>query len=189
VITREVGEGLLHTQIPFGGLNRRMPQRDLDLLEGSAALVGQFGEGAADVVGRECGAEPVSVSLDHLVDGLGAHSCPVIRCLYCRRRAPGPPPKPAVASQLSTAAFAQAGMGTVRIRLPLPARSTMHHRPSRCSSHGHGNTSGLSAELERETVPCPAAVVLPPRTWVPGDCRLGRQPVSARTSSITCDFK
>ena len=39
---------------------------------------------------------------------------------------------PASSAQASMAALAQAGIGTVRVRLPFPFRSQITHRPSRC---------------------------------------------------------
>ena len=38
VIARRVRQVLLHPQVPFGRLNRRMSQRDLDLFEGARSL-------------------------------------------------------------------------------------------------------------------------------------------------------
>ena len=52
-----------------------MPERNLDLLQGHANLVRQFGEGAAHVVGRERGAQPVTICVYHLViSGMGQNA-------------------------------------------------------------------------------------------------------------------
>ena len=44
---------LIGTQIPLGGLDRRVPQQEFDLLQIPAALPTQFRAGAAEVVGAE----------------------------------------------------------------------------------------------------------------------------------------
>ena len=76
MIAGGVGEVLFETNIFFGGLNRGVAQGDLDLFEGGVAPVGEFGEGAAEVVGRDGRTEPAAAAVDHVVDGLGAHSLP-----------------------------------------------------------------------------------------------------------------
>ena len=53
MIAGGVGEVLFETNIFFGSLNSGVAQGDLDLFEGVVALVGEFGEGAAEVVGRD----------------------------------------------------------------------------------------------------------------------------------------
>ena len=44
---------LLRTQVPFGRLDRRMPQQKLDLFQIPAILAAQPGAGTAQVVGAE----------------------------------------------------------------------------------------------------------------------------------------
>ena len=80
VIARRVRQVLLHPQVPFGRLNRRMSQRDLDLFEWRPALVRQFGESAAHVVGGERGAQPVTICVYHLViSGMGQNAASRVR--------------------------------------------------------------------------------------------------------------
>jgi hypothetical protein len=50
VITGSVGEILLQTDVAFCRLDRRMPERNLDLLERRMTLVGQLRKGAAQIV-------------------------------------------------------------------------------------------------------------------------------------------
>ena len=52
VIARRVGKILLDAEVPFGGLNRRMPERNLDLLESGMALVREFRKGSPEIVRR-----------------------------------------------------------------------------------------------------------------------------------------
>ena len=44
-------EVLTHPQIALGGHNRGMAEGELDLLERGLALMGQFGEGTAQIMG------------------------------------------------------------------------------------------------------------------------------------------
>ena len=55
VVTGSVLEILTNTQVSLCSLNRRMAEGELDLLEGGAAAVGQFGEGAAEIVRARLG--------------------------------------------------------------------------------------------------------------------------------------
>lgn len=109
-----------------------MSQRNLDLFERRPALVSEFCKGAAHVVGRERCAQLHAVRFDDFVDEWGLMPWPVIRSPLFTPPSTSASEKPALASHCSTAALAQEGMGTVRIRFPFPARSTMHQRPSRC---------------------------------------------------------
>ncbi len=64
-------------------------------------------------------------------------ACAVMRAPQTRpplltRRNTGPLVNSALVIQPSSAAFAQLGMGTERTRVPLPTRSTITQRPSRC---------------------------------------------------------
>ena len=62
---------LTKAQIPLGSLDRCMPQGDLDLLEGRAALVGKLGEGAAQIMRRDLAeAGESGIADDGLEDGL-----------------------------------------------------------------------------------------------------------------------
>ena len=63
-------EVLTQAQVALGGLDRGVAERDLDLLERRAALVGELGEGAPQVVRRDPDADPVTVSGDGLEDRL-----------------------------------------------------------------------------------------------------------------------
>ena len=49
-ITRRIVQVLTKAQIPLGGLDGGMPQRNLDLLEWGVALVGELGEGAPQIM-------------------------------------------------------------------------------------------------------------------------------------------
>lgn len=53
VIAGGVGEILLDAEVAFGGLDRGVVERELDLVELGAALVGEFRKGAPEVVGRD----------------------------------------------------------------------------------------------------------------------------------------
>src|ERR1051325_11390131 len=53
VVARRVRQILLHSEIPFRRLNRRVAERELDLIQLGAAFESQFGEGAPEVVGRD----------------------------------------------------------------------------------------------------------------------------------------
>jgi hypothetical protein len=44
---------LFGAQIAFGGLDRGVPQQELDLLQIPAVLPAEFGAGAAEIVGAE----------------------------------------------------------------------------------------------------------------------------------------
>lgn len=53
MVARRVREILVDAQIAFCGLNGRVPEGYLDLLEGSAAAMREFGKAAARGMGRE----------------------------------------------------------------------------------------------------------------------------------------
>src|ERR1019366_1335769 len=91
----------------------------------------------AQVRRASCGAMPATpaafaygLSICHTTFSESASPC--IRPLRLTGRKMKPSTTPAGPVQASIATFTQAGIGTVRTRLCLPTRSTMHHRPSRC---------------------------------------------------------
>ena len=49
-ITRSIVQVLPQPQVALGGLDRGVPQGNLDLLERSAAEVGELGEGSPEIV-------------------------------------------------------------------------------------------------------------------------------------------
>ena len=95
------------------------------------ALVRQFGKGPAQVVRGDADAQFLAVALYHFEDRLRGHARAGELARFVHRPHDFPVAKPAAAVQRSTEALAQAGMGTVRTRLPFPTRSTSTQRPSR----------------------------------------------------------
>ena len=118
-------------QVSLGGLDRGVPQRNLDLLERRAALVGELGEGSAQIMRRDPDADPVTVNGDGLEDRLRPERTGPTRPAFETRRSTDPESMPAAPAQPSSAALAQDGIGTVRTRPCLPTRSTIAQRPSR----------------------------------------------------------
>ena len=53
VVAGRVRQILLHSEIPFGGLNRGVAERELDLIQLGAAFEGELGEGAPEIVRRD----------------------------------------------------------------------------------------------------------------------------------------
>src|ERR1035441_9319463 len=74
VIAGGVGEVLCDAEVAFGGLDGGVSQRNLDLFEGGVTLVGEFGEGATEVMGSDFHPDPLAVRLDHLKNGLRGHA-------------------------------------------------------------------------------------------------------------------
>ena len=110
-----------------------MSEGQLNLFERRVAFVGELGVGAAQIMGREpIHAQSCGIRLHGIEDRLGRH----LRDADAAAFVDGPEHMPGGESgaviQVSTAALAQLGMGTERTRAPLPTRSTMTQRPSRC---------------------------------------------------------
>ncbi|HET9403155.1 MAG TPA: hypothetical protein VFO57_01075 [Burkholderiales bacterium] len=61
-VAGSVDEVLIDTEVALGGFERRMAERELDLVDGGLAAVGQFGEGAAEVVRRNLEAQRLTIS-------------------------------------------------------------------------------------------------------------------------------
>ena len=131
MIAGGIGQVLPDAQIPFRGQDRIMPERQLDLLERRTASMRQFCERAAQIVRGDLDPKLFSISFDNQVDGLRRQRFPDFPFL---RDGPEQPAASiaATAVQRSTAALAQAGIGTLRTRLLFPWRSTITQRPSRC---------------------------------------------------------
>jgi hypothetical protein len=53
IIIHRNGDLLIGAEITFGGLDRRVPQQEFDLLQIPAILPAELGAGAAQVVGAE----------------------------------------------------------------------------------------------------------------------------------------
>jgi hypothetical protein len=70
-VAGRIVEILPHPEIPLGGDDRGMTERELNLFESGASLVREFGEGAAEVVGGEVGdADELAVFQDGFHDVL-----------------------------------------------------------------------------------------------------------------------
>ena len=69
-----IGEILLDSQVPFRGLNRCMPERDLDLLKRGMPPVRKLCESPPEIVRREIHTDPVAVLLHSLEDRLRRHA-------------------------------------------------------------------------------------------------------------------
>ena len=63
MIARGVGEVLFDAEVAFGGLNRSMSQRNLDLLERRMPLVRELGKGTPEIVRRDRDSDPRPILL------------------------------------------------------------------------------------------------------------------------------
>ena len=76
MIAGRVREVLFYSQIPFGGLNRSMPEANLNLFERGLPLVCRFRKCPPDIVRRYGYAKLVAVGVDEFVNCLRTHSLP-----------------------------------------------------------------------------------------------------------------
>src|SRR5581483_10018868 len=72
VVARSIGQILSETEITFGRTDRRMAERDLNLLERGAAVACQTGVGPTQNVRSEAQPEPAGMRHDDLIDSLSA---------------------------------------------------------------------------------------------------------------------
>jgi hypothetical protein len=82
---RGIEQVLLDAEVPVRSLNRLVAERQLDLLNGHFALVGEFGEGAAYVVRRELEADVLCSFRDDQIDSLRGKRlpCHAADLVYC----------------------------------------------------------------------------------------------------------
>lgn len=121
---------LRDTKIPFCCLDGGMAERELNLLNGRIAFVGEFGEGTAQVVGSNFIKPSKEAYL--LTKSRTDWEFTESRCVYLPpriERKTAPEAIPASGSQASAAAIAHEGIGTQRIlnrqsnRTPAGSRS------------------------------------------------------------------
>ena len=127
------GNLLLGAEVTFGRLDGGVTEQELDLFEVSTVLAAEFRAGAAQVVSAKTldsdGFRGGSTTL-HTAQSLS--SSPTTRPLLETGRSSRPALWPAAAVQESIRSLTHIGMATVRMRPPLPRRSAITQRPSRC---------------------------------------------------------
>jgi hypothetical protein len=128
---------LLRAEISFGGLNRSMPEKQLDLFQLPAGGPAQLGAGATTVMRRDAW-RFASPSISACIQtpaacAFGRRICQITFSLVLSReivssrftgRNTKPPVRLAAEVHPSMATLVHVGMGTVRTRLFLPTRST-----------------------------------------------------------------
>jgi len=131
-IVHGTGQILLAADVSLGGLDRGVPQQELDLFQFAARGVTQPCAGPPEVVGcqrRDSSSGRTSFHNvpDHIPRDTGAHTVP----FFLIERNSLPFEIEAFSVQWSTAAFTQAGTGTVRTWPALPTKSTIAQWSSR----------------------------------------------------------
>ncbi len=74
MIARSIGQILLDPQVSFCSLNGSMPERNLNLLQCRVAFVGEFGEGAPEIVRGDGNSNTLAILLNGGEDRLRTHS-------------------------------------------------------------------------------------------------------------------
>ena len=114
-----------------------MAKADLDLVARRAALVGELGQGAPQIMRRDL-AQPgkVTIADDGLKDGPSRDQSVADEAALETGRSTVPESMPAAVAHSSSAAKAQDGIGTVRTLPCLPTRSTIAQRLSAARRRG-----------------------------------------------------
>src|SRR5664280_1473704 len=138
---------LLGGNVAFRGGNARMPERHGKLFDRRVAFMGQPGKTSPQVVRPYLGVHLSGMRKNDVVDGLSGKASPVTAPHFVISRNSRPATKEPTRHHSSTAALAQMGTATVRMRRCLPTRSAMTHQSSTIRNCSTGTAAASSRRM------------------------------------------